>query len=123
MSRFLNELQRAYRQIITEQEQPPVAAAPDASAEAGAVAPEQAVPTPVPEQPPEEEVQPLSSQAEVFYLRLISRALMIEGIRAEDEQKIIELGDINEENTQSAKELFVDIISVYSPDHDVLQNI
>jgi hypothetical protein len=120
MSKFINELQRAYRQIITEQEQPPV---PDQEA----IAPEQAAPTPVPEEVPEEqpapETEPLTSQAEVFYLRLIGRALMIEGIRAEDEQQIIELGDINEKNAQDARNIFISIISGYSPDHDVLQNI
>lgn len=118
MSTFHTLLNRAYREIITEQEQPPVPPAP-----AGAV-PDQAAPTPIPEVPEEKpETEPLSPEGMVFLIRLIAKALMIERLDPDEEQKIVEFGDINESNAKDALKQFLPIIQRYSPSFESIPKI
>lgn len=121
MSRFHTMLNRAYREIITEQDQPPVPPAPPQAA------PEQAAPTPMPDIPEDtnqdQEVEPLSSESFVFLMRLLSKALMIERLDSEEEKKIVEFGDINENNARKALELFLPIIRRYSPAFESIPKI
>lgn len=123
MSKFHSELQRAYRTLITEQDQPPVdpnAAAPTPAPDA--VAPEQAAPTPMPEIPEEQptEPQPLTSIGKTMLVRLIAQALMINGIKTEEEQKIDSIGDINAENANEALKILIPIVTHYSQDEEIM---
>lgn len=127
MSKFHSALQRAYRTLITEQEQPPVdpnaAAVPPAP---DAVAPEQAAPTPMPEVPEEksaEQIEKLSPEGMVFLVRLLSKALMIERLDPDEENKIVEFGDINENNAKEALKQFLPIIQRYSPSFEGIPKI
>lgn len=121
MSQFHSLLNRAYRTIITEQEQPPVQDAPPIPA------PEQAAPTPVPEipeqQPPEEQIEKLSPEGMVFLVRLISKALMIERLDPDEENKIVEFGDINENNAKKALKEFLPIIQRYAPSYESIPKV
>jgi hypothetical protein len=114
MSKFHTLLNKTYREIITEQEQPPVAAG----------TPEQAAPTPVPEiQEPKAPTEPLTSQGETLLVRLLAKALMIDINDDADEVTIKEIGAINPIN---ARDVFttklVPIIRKYDPSvKDVLQ--
>jgi hypothetical protein len=117
MSQFHSLLNRAYRTIITEQEQPPVQV--DAQAQP-MPAPEQAAPTPVPEipeqQPPEEEIEKLSPEGMVYLIKLIGKSLMIQNLDPDEERKIVEfLSDMNEVNAQKALDEFLPIIQRYAP--------
>jgi len=116
MSTFHTLLNRAYREIITEQEQPeqpPVA--PE-----GAV-PDQAQPTAVPEiQEQKPQTEALSSIGMVSLVRLLAKALMVERIKPEFEQKIVDIGDINENNAKDALKTLVQVMTNYIKDDDIL---
>lgn len=118
MSTFHSLLNRAYREIITEQEQPPAPPAPPAAV------PDQAAPTPVPEIPEEKpETEALSPEGMVFLIRLLSKALMIERLDPDEEQKIVEFGDINEINAKDALKQFLPIIQRYAPSFESIPKI
>jgi hypothetical protein len=122
MSRFHSLLNRTYREIITEQDQPPVPPAAPPAPE-GAV-PDQAQPTPVPEIPEQKpNIEALSSEGMVFLVRLIGKALMIQNIDPDEEEKITEFGDINENNAKEALKNFMPIIQRYSPSVESIPNI
>jgi hypothetical protein len=117
MSRFHTLLNRAYREIITEQDQPPVPAEGT---------PEQKTPTPVPNVPepqPAAPVEPLTSEGETMMVRLLAKALMIDVTDDIDELTIKELGAINPKNAkQVLSTKLVPIIRKYDPTvNDVLQ--
>ena len=122
MSRFHSLLNRTYREIITEQEQPPVPPAAPPAPE-GAV-PDQAQPTPVPEIPEQKpDTEPLSSLGEVLYVRLIAKSLMVQSIDPDEETEIVEFGDINPNNAKKAMKVFLPIIKRYYPDDDSIPRI
>jgi len=119
MSRFHSLLNRTYREIITEQEQPPIPPAPPEG-----VAPDQAQPTPIPEIPQQKsDTDPLSPEGMVFLVRLIAKALMIERLDPDEEEKIVDFGDINENNAKDALKSFLPIIQRYSPSFESIPRI
>ena len=119
MSRFHSLLNRTYREIITEQEQPPIPPAPPEG-----IAPDQAQPTPFPEIPEQKpETDPLSPEGMVFLVRLIAKALMIERLDPDEEEKIVDFGDINENNAKDALKSFLPIIQRYSPSFESIPRI
>jgi hypothetical protein len=118
MSKFHSALQRAYRTIITEQEQPPIDPNAAVPAPPQGVAPEQAAPTPIPEVPEEqgvEQIEKLSPEGMVFLVRLLAKALMIERLDPDEEKKIVDFGDINENNAKEALKNLMPIIQHYTP--------
>jgi len=121
MSRFHKLLNKSYKELITEQEQPPV---PPTDAAPPQAAPDQAAPTPMPEVPEQKpETEPLSPEGMVFLVRLLSKALMIERLDPEEEKKIVEFGDINENNAKKALEEFIPIIQRYTPSFEAIPKI
>jgi hypothetical protein len=110
MSRFHSLLNKAYREIITEQDQPEIQA-PDV------IQPDQAQPTPAPEapQPETSEIEPMSPEGMVFLVRLIKKALMIDDLEPDEEQMITDLGNIDEVNAKEAIKKLVPIIQKYAP--------
>jgi len=119
MSRFHSLLNRTYREIITEQEQPPIPPAPPEG-----IAPDQAQPTPIPEIPEQQpDTEPLSSLGEVLYVRLIAKSLMVQSIDPDEETEIVEFGDINANNAKKAMKVFLPIIKRYYPDDDSIPRI
>lgn len=122
MSKFYSALQRAYRTIITEQDQPPIDPNAAVTAPPQGVAPDQAAPTPIPEIPeqPNAEQQPLTSIGKTMLVRLIAQALMIDGIKTEEEQKIDSIGDINAENANEALKILIPIVTHYSQDEEIM---
>ena len=66
-----------------------------------------------PEQQPQEkppaEQQPLSSEAEVLYLRLLKHALVVK-LQPEDYDNLIAMGDINSSNAPEARNILMAII-------------
>lgn len=113
MSRFHQILNKGYKELITEQEQPPVPPAP-----------EQAAPTPVPEIPEQQpETEAFSPEGMVFLVRMIAKALMIERLDPDEENKIVEFGDINEINAKDALKEFLPIIQRYAPSFESIPRI
>ena len=114
MSRYHELLKKAYKEILTEQEQPPVPTN---------VQPEQPELTKanqIPEQPPEpnkieEPKNPLTSEGEAFLVRLLAKSLMIEITDPSDEMAIKDLGTINPNNATEALKALIPIIQKYSP--------
>jgi len=121
MSKFHTLLNKTYREIITEQEQPPVPAP----------APEQAAPTPVPEiqQQPPAPTTPLTSEGETVLVRLLAKALLVDITDDVDEVSIKDMTQINAQNDKDALVKLVSIIRKYDPsikdelDIDELSNI
>lgn len=125
MSNFHKLLNRAYREIITEQEQPPVQPDP-ALAQAAQPAPEQAAPTPMPEEAPQEqEAQKdiLSPEGMVFLVRLLPKALMIDTLEPNEEALLSDIGDIDEVNAKDALKKIIPIIQKYAPSTEKLPKI
>jgi hypothetical protein len=121
MSRFHQILNKGYKELITEQEQPPVPPAPEETTQA---APEQAAPTPVPEIPEQQpETEAFSPEGMVFLVRMIAKALMIERLDPDEENKIVEFGDINEINAKDALKEFLPIIQRYAPSFESIPRI
>lgn len=118
MSRFHKLLNRAYREIITEQDQPPVPAEPQ-------VQPDQAVPTPIPEIKDNSKKEfnskePLSPENFVFLVRLLPKALMIANLDVKEQSMLANIGEINEENASKVLEDIMPIITKYAPSADDL---
>jgi hypothetical protein len=114
MSKFHTLLNKTYREIITEQEQPPLPAG----------TPDQAAPTPVPEIPePQPPTEPLTSEGETLLVRLLAKALMIDVNDDADEVTIKEIGAINPINARNVfTTKLVPIIRKYDPSvKDVLK--
>jgi len=110
MSRFHTLLNRAYREIITEQEQPPV---PQGT-------PEQAVPTPIPEVPetqpqPQSPIKPLTSEGETVLVRILAKAILVDITDPVDELSVKDISEnkINAENAQESLTKLVSIIRKY----------
>jgi len=110
MSRFHTLLNRAYREIITEQEQPPV---PQGT-------PEQAAPTPIPEIPetqpqPQSPVKPLTSEGETVLVRILAKAILVDITDPVDELSVKDISEnkINAENAQESLTKLVSIIRKY----------
>lgn len=114
MSRFHNLLNRAYREIITEQEQPPV---PEQMP-----APEQAAPTPMPEAPGDAQ-DPLSPEGLVFLVRLLPKALMIDTLEEREQSMLADIGEINENNAREVLKKIIPIIEKYAPSTDDLPKV
>ena len=114
MSRFHNLLNRAYREIITEQEQPPV---PEQMP-----APEQGAPTPIPETPGDVK-KPLSPENFVFLVRLLPKALMIANLQEREEAMLADIGEINENNAREVLEKIIPLIEKYAPSTDDLPKV
>jgi len=113
MSKFHALLNKAYREIITEQEQPPVQpAAPE-----NVPTPEQSAPTPIPEVPqqPEGPVEPLTSEGETVLVRLLAKSLLINITDHADEISIKEMDEINAKNAQEILKKLVAIVRKYDP--------
>lgn len=117
MSKFHSLLNKAYREIITEQDQPEIEA-PDV------VQPDQAEPTPAPEVPEApKEKEPMSPEGMVFLVRLIKKALMIEELDPNEEKMITDLGNIDEVNAKGAIEKLMPIIQKYAPSVESLPKV
>lgn len=125
MSKFHKLLNRAYRTIITEQEQPPVQEDPALAQAAAQPAPEQAAPTPMPEEAPQEQQQKdiLSPEGMVFLVRLLPKALMIDTLEPNEEQMLSDIGDIDEINAKEALKKIIPIIQKYAPSTEKLPKI
>lgn len=117
MSNFHKLLNRAYREIITEQEQPPVQQDP------ALVQPEQATPTPMPEAPVEQKKNILSPEGMVMLIRLLPKALMIDTLEPNEERILADLGDIDEYNAEEAFNKILPIIQKYAPSTEKLPEI
>jgi hypothetical protein len=113
MSRFHNLLNRAYREIITEQEQPPIPEQPPV--------PDQAAPTPVPEIPDAQ--RPLSPEGLVFLVRLLPKALMIDTLEEREQSMLADIGEINENNAREVLKKIIPIIEKYAPSTDDLPKV
>jgi hypothetical protein len=119
MSKFHSLLNKAYREIITEQDQPEIQA-PDV------VQPDQNAPTPAPEtpEPPKEQkTEPMSPEGMVFLVRLIKKALMIEELEPDEEKMIADLGNIDEMNAKTAIEKLMPVIQRYAPSVEQLPEV
>lgn len=125
MSKFHKLLNRAYRTIITEQEQPPVQEDPALAQAAAQPAPEQAAPTPMPEEAPQEQQQKdiLSPEGMVFLVRLLPKALMIDTLETNEQQMLSDIGDIDEINAKEALKKIIPIIQKYAPSTEKLPKI
>jgi hypothetical protein len=124
MSIFHSLLNKAYREIITEQDQPELKTdialqAPDV------VQPDQAALTPAPEvsEPEAGEKEAMSPEGMVFLVRLIKKALMIEELEPDEEKIIAELGNIDEINAKNAIEKLMPIIQKYAPSVERLPEV
>lgn len=115
MSKFHSLLNKAYREIITEQDQPEIKA-PDV------VQPDQAAPTPAPETP-EVPKEPMSPEGMVFLIRLIKKALMIEELEPDEEKIIADMGNIDEKNAREAIDKLMPIIQKYAPSVESLPEV
>lgn len=118
MSRFHQILNRAYREIITEQDQPPVPPAEPA--------PEQAAPTPIPDAPESKDEQPkeiLSPEGMVFLVRLLPKALMIDTLDTTEEAMLADIGDIDEYNAKEVLKKLIPIIQKYAPSSEKLPKV
>jgi len=113
MSRFHNLLNRAYREIITEQEQPPIPEQPPV--------PDQATPTPIPEIP--DAKKPLSPENFVFLVRLLPKALMIDTLEVREQSMLADIGLINENNAGEVLKKIIPIIEKYAPSTDDLPEV
>lgn len=123
MSRFHQILNRAYREIITEQDQPPVPPAEPLPAEP---APEQAAPTPIPDAPESKDEQPkeiLSPEGMVFLVRLLPKALMIDTLDTTEEAMLADIGDIDEYNAKEVLKKLIPIIQKYAPSSEKLPKV
>jgi hypothetical protein len=119
MSRFHNLLKSAYRELITEQEQPPVPPTDTTGIETPMGM------TPPPQETSDAQVQdvqkePMSPEGMVFLVRLIQKALMIEDLEPEEEKTIADLGNIEEVNAREAIEKLMPIIRKYAPSTEQL---
>lgn len=126
MSNFHKLLNRAYREIITEQEQPPVEAVPPAPVAPENVAPEQAAPTPVPEEQPKEnqgDKDLLSPEGMVFLIRLLPKALMIDTLDTNEQAMLADIGDIDEVNAKDVLKKIVPLIQKYAPSSEKLPEV
>lgn len=125
MSNFHKLLNRAYREIITEQEQPPIQPDPALAQAAAQPAPEQAAPTPMPETPQEPTAQKdiLSPEGMVFLIRLLPKALMIDTLEPNEEELLSDIGDIDEINAKDALKKIIPIIQKYAPSTEKLPKI
>ncbi len=93
MSRFHQLLNRAQREIITEQDQPPIPPTEAAPSAPETPAPEQAAPTPIPDAPENEEPKEiLSPEGMVFLVRLLPKALMIDTLDTTEEAMLADIG-------------------------------
>ena len=119
MSKFHSLLNKAYREIITEQDQPEIKA-PDVAI------PDQAAPTPAPETPEpalQQPKEPMSPEGMVFLVRLIKKALMIEELEPDEEKMISDLGSIDEINAKEAIEKLMPVIQKYAPSVERLPEV
>jgi hypothetical protein len=119
MSNFHKLLNRAYREIITEQEQPPVQQDPALIQPA----PEQVTPTPMPEASVEQGQKILSPEGMVMLIRLLPKALMIDTLEPNEERILADLGDIDEYNAEEAFSKILPIIQKYAPSTEKLPKI
>jgi hypothetical protein len=119
MSNFHKLLNRAYREIITEQDQPPIAE------EQPQVQPDQAAPTPIPEIPEQEPTknETFSPENKVFLVRLLPKALMIDTLDTQEQQMLADIGDIDEVNANEVLEKIVPIINKYAPSSEKLPKV
>jgi hypothetical protein len=119
MSNFHKLLNRAYREIITEQDQPPI---PEEQPQAQ---PDQAAPTPIPEIPEQKptKTETLSPENKVFLVRLLPKALMIDTLDTQEQQMLANIGDIDEINANEALEKIVPIINKYAPSSEKLPKV
>ena len=119
MSKFHSLLNKAYREIITEQDQPEIKA-PDIAQ------PDQAAPTPAPETPEpttQQPKEPMSPEGMVFLIRLIKKALMIEELEPDEEKIIADMGNIDESSAKEAIEKLMPIIQKYAPSVESLPEV
>lgn len=119
MSKFHSLLNKAYREIITEQDQPEIKA-PDVTQ------PDQAAPTPAPDAPEPtrpENTEPMSPEGMVFLIRLVKKALMIEELEPDEEKMIADLGNIDEINAKEAIDKLMPIIQKYAPSVETLPEV
>lgn len=123
MSKFHKLLNRTYRTIITEQEQPPVQEDPVLAQAATQTAPEQATPTPMPEETPQQQKDILSPEGMVFLVRLLPKALMIDTLEPNEEEMLSDIGDIDEINAKEALKKIIPIIQKYAPSTEKLPKI
>ena len=125
MSNFHKLLNRAYREIITEQEQPPVQPDPALAQAATQAAPEQTAPTPMPENPQgsSAKTEILSPEGMVFLIRLLPKALMIDTLEPNEEELLADIGDIDEYNAKDALKKIIPIIQKYAPSTEKLPKI
>ena len=127
MSRFHKILNRTYREIITEQEQPPIQPDPNLvpPAQPAEVAPEQAAPTPMPEEnkPQEGEKEKLSPENMVFLVRILLKALMIDTLDTSEEAMLGSIGDIDEYNAKDVLEKIIPIVQKYAPSSEKLPEV
>jgi hypothetical protein len=124
MSKFHNILNRAYRVVITEQDQPPVQEDPNLQqAAAPAVAAEQQAPTPIEGEAKGDEKDILSPEGMVFLIRLLPKALMIDTLDTNEEALIADIGEIDEYNAREALKKLIPIIQKYAPSTEKLPTI
>ena len=118
MSKFHLLLNRAYREIITEQDQPEIKA-PDI------VQHDQQELTPAPEvsDAPSVQKETLSPEGMVFFVRMLKKALMIEELQPDEEKAITDLGNIDEVNAKAAIEKLMPIIQKYAPSVETLPEV
>jgi hypothetical protein len=123
MSRFHQILNRAYREILTEQDQPPVPPAPLAPE---AAIPDQTTPTPIADVPENKDEQPkeiLSPEGMVFLVRLLPKALMIDTLDTTEQAMLADLGDIDEYNAKEVLKKLIPIIQKYAPSSEKLPKV
>jgi hypothetical protein len=129
MSKFHKLLNRAYREIITEQDQPPIQEDPNVAAQNVApqnVQPEQGGPTAIeeiPEQGEGQEKDILSPEGMVFLVRLLSKALMIDTLDTSEEALIADIGEIDEYNAKDTLKRIIPIVQKYAPSSEKLPKI
>lgn len=120
MSNFHKLLNRAYREIITEQDQPPI---PEEQPQAQ---PDQTAPTPIPEIPEQngkKTIETFSPENKVFLVRLLPKALMIDTLDTQEQQMLADIGDIDEVNANEVLEKIVPIINKYAPSSEKLPKV
>ncbi len=127
MSRFHKILNRTYREIITEQEQPPIQPDPNLvpPAQPTEAAPEQAAPTPMPEDNKGEEGEKdiMSPEGMVFLIRILVKALMIDTLDTNEESMIADIGEIDEYNAKDVLKKIVPIVQKYAPSSEKLPKV
>jgi hypothetical protein len=122
MSNFHKLLNRAYREIITEQDQPPV----PLEQEGVPATPDQSAPTPVPEEQPKEnqgEKDILSPEGMVFLVRLLPKALMIDTLDTSEQAMLSDIGDIDEVNAKDVLKKIIPLIQKYAPSSEKLPKV